>query len=125
MATLADPASARFMRAASGFRRQRSADFTMMVGLGENRLLLTVVNGAVEQIRNLADLRPLTAWDFAVTADNETWSKFWEAVPSAGWHDLFALTRNGHMRIEGNLHPFMAHLQFIKDLLASPREAQA
>jgi len=33
--------------------------------------------------------------------------------------------RRGELAIEGNLQPLMAHLQFVKDLLATGREAQA
>lgn len=45
-----------------------------------------------------------------------------EPVPKPGWHDLFALCKRGAMRIEGGLHPFMANLQYFKDLVALPRE---
>jgi len=36
-------------------------------------------------------------------------------------HDLLALTKRGEAIIEGELHPFMIHLQYFKDLLALPR----
>jgi hypothetical protein len=42
-------------------------------------------------------------------------------VPRAGYHDLFALTRFGHARIEGDLQPLMANLRYVKDVLAAPR----
>ena len=58
-------------------------------------------------------------------ASEAAWSRFWQAVPDAGWHDIFALAKRGELRIEGNLQPLMAHLQFVKDLVASPREVQA
>jgi hypothetical protein len=31
------------------------------------------------------------------------------------------LTKRGEGVLEGDLHPFMAHLQYFKDLLALPR----
>ena len=34
---------------------------------------------------------------------------------------LFALFKRGLLRIEGDLHPFMANLLYIKDVLAAPR----
>jgi len=34
---------------------------------------------------------------------------------------LFALTKRGEAVLEGDLHPFMTHLQYFKDLLALPR----
>ena len=117
-------AMAHFVSAASCFRRSRNTGFTMMVGVGGQRALLRVREGAVAEVHDLATLRPLTSWDFSVIAEAETWRRFWRPVPEAGWHDLFALTRNGRMQLEGNLHPLMANLQFVKDVLASPRHQE-
>jgi len=114
----------RFVDAAGVFQRTRTLRFTMMVGIGQVRLLVSVCDGRVDAIHALASLRPLTSWDFAVIAPVLSWKRFWEAVPEPGWHDVFALTRHNRMQIEGNLQPFMAHLQFVKDLLASPRREQ-
>ena len=120
-------AAQRFIHAAHRFRPFRSprtASFTMMVGFGGVRLLVKVHHGTLDSIHNLAGLRPLTSWDFAIVAPAMAWHRFWETVPDAGWHDVFALTRHNRMQVEGNLHPFMANLQFVKDLLASPRTEQ-
>ena len=116
-----DAAVTRFIHAAQSICRPRSADFHMKVGIGTRELLVKVGHGAVECIDDMAALRPLTPWDFSVTAEADSWQRFWNVVPDAGWHDIFALMRFGRMRVEGNLHPFMAHLQFVKDLLAAPR----
>ena len=56
-----------------------------------------------------------------VRAPAEAWQKFWEPVPAPGYHDIFAMTKGGHARVEGNLQPLMANLRYIKDLLAAPR----
>ena len=42
-------------------------------------------------------------------------------MPKAGFHDLLALTKRGEAVVEGELHPFMTHLQYFKDVLALPR----
>jgi hypothetical protein len=42
-------------------------------------------------------------------------------MPEAGWHDIFALMKRKEARVEGDLRPFMANLQYIKDLLSAPR----
>ena len=47
--------------------------------------------------------------------------EYWRPEPEPGWHDLLALTKRGEASLEGDLHPFMAHLQYFKDLLALPR----
>ena len=43
-------------------------------------------------------------------------------MPRPGWHDLLALTKRGEAALEGDLHPFMANLQYFKDVLALPRQ---
>ncbi len=85
--------------------------------------------GAAQIVLNIRDGRPavadrvavLASWDIAIRAGAETWAALWQPVPKAGWHDLFALTKRGAMRIEGSLQPFMANLQYFKDLVTLPR----
>lgn len=121
---LDEKAASRFVHSARHFHRPRLANLTLMIGIGSRRLLLRIENGAIKSIDDLASLRPLTSWDVSLTASAEDWQRFWETVPTAGWHDIFALTRYNRMHIEGNLHLFMSHLQFVKDLLASPRSQE-
>ena len=64
-------------------------------------------------------------WRFAYRARPEAWMEFWQPMPKAGWHDLLALTKRGAATLEGDLHPFIANLQYFKDLLALPREVRA
>ena len=42
-------------------------------------------------------------------------------MPAPGWHDLLALTKREEATLEGDLHLFMTHLQYFKDVLALPR----
>ena len=58
---------------------------------------------------------------FQISATAEGWRRFWEPIPEPGWHDLLALTKRGAARIDGDLHPLLANLQYFKDLLAAPR----
>ena len=44
-------------------------------------------------------------------------------MPAAGYHDLFALTKSGQARVEGDLRPLMANLRYVKDVLAKPRRS--
>ena len=41
-------------------------------------------------------------------------------MPAPGYHDVFAMAKAGHARIEGDLVPLMANLRYVKDLLALP-----
>jgi hypothetical protein len=74
----------------------------------------------------IVDLTPapvlMRSWRFAYRASSVAWAAYWQSEPRPGWHDLLALTKRGEATIEGDLHPFMAHLQYFKDVLALPRQ---
>ncbi len=96
-----------------------TADFA--IGIGSATLVVSVVAGAVTAVaRGPFLLRP---WSFAIRAEAEGWRQFLEPYPRPGWNDIMAMTKRGAARIEGDLQPLMANLQFIKDVLASPRSA--
>ncbi|MCC7548358.1 MAG: hypothetical protein IT532_11390 [Burkholderiales bacterium] len=99
--------------------RGRHLHTRCMIEIGTTRFLLHVDGGRVPECRS--PLPPLSSWDFAIRGSVRAWDGLWTAVPSPGWHDLFALSRRGEMRFEGSLHPFLANLQYFKDLLALPR----
>ena len=63
----------------------------------------------------------MRSWRFSYRATSAAWTEYWQPMPKPGWHDLFALTKRGEAVLEGDLHPFMAHLQYFKDVLALPR----
>lgn len=73
----------------------------------------------------IVDLTPapvlMRSWRFSYRASSTAWSEYWQPAPRPGFHDLLALTKRGEAVLEGDLHPFMAHLQYFKDLLALPR----
>jgi len=113
----------RFTQTALTFAKSRPVHVDMLVQFDDVPVIVRIRDGRVTEIveKGVA----LQSWDFAVKGSAEGWSQFWLAMPPAGWHDLLALNKRGAFTIEGHLHPLMAHLQFIKDLLASPREAVA
>lgn len=63
----------------------------------------------------------MRSWTFSYRASPAAWAEFWKPVPRPGWHDLLALTKSGEAVLEGDLYPFMTHLQYFKDVLALPR----
>jgi hypothetical protein len=73
----------------------------------------------------IVDMTPapvlMRAWRFAYRASPAAFAAYWQPMPAAGWHDLLALTKRGEATLEGDIHPFMTHLQYFKDLLALPR----
>ena len=104
-------------------RRGRFLTVDFLVGIAEAPFYLGVVEGQLRRLERGPRLLRATA--FSLRGSEVAWRAFWQAVPQPGWHDLFALSKRGELSFEGNLQPFMAHLQFIKDLLALPRHARA
>ena len=78
-----------------------------------------IERGRIESIqRGPVFLRP---WSFSVKAPEDAWLKHWETFPEAGWHDIFAMEKIGEVEIKGDLHPMMANLRYVKEVLSSPR----
>ena len=100
-------------------RRGRYLSTTFLVETGDTAWLVSVHEGHVTRVERGPFL--MRAWSFAVRASEEAWQRFWEPVPAAGWHDLFAMTKGGHATVEGDLRPLMANLRYVKDVLAKPR----
>jgi hypothetical protein len=100
-------------------RRGRYLTTTFLVETGTTAWLVSVHEGRVSRVERGPFL--MRAWSFAVRASDDAWRRFWEPVPAAGWHDLFAMTKGGHATVEGDLQPLMANLRYVKDVLAKPR----
>ena len=100
-------------------RRGRFLSTRFLVGIGETEHLVHVHEGRIERV----DRGPLVmpSWCFALRGSAEAWRVFWQTVPPPGYHDLFALAKRGLITIEGDLHPLMANLFYVKDVLAAPR----
>jgi len=100
-------------------RRGRYLSATFLVEVGATTWLVTVHEGRVTRVECGPFL--MRDWAFAVRASDEAWRRYWEPMPAPGFHDLLAMTKFGHARIDGDLRPFMAHLRYVKDLLTLPR----
>lgn len=98
--------------------RHCTCDF--LVEVGEDSYLLAVRDGCLQTVRR-GPFR-MRAWTFALRAPAACWQQFWSACPPRGFQDIFAMSRYGHMRIEGDIGPLLTHLRFFKELLALPRE---
>ena len=104
-------------------RRGRFLTTTFLLEADDAAWLIRVVEGRIERVERGPFL--MRAFSFAIRAPRESWQRFWEPVPAPGYHDLFAMSRNGHARIEGDLLPLMTHLRYIQDVLSSPRRPSA
>jgi hypothetical protein len=103
--------------------RGRTLSTDCLVEIGSLPLLLRIDAGSIRECRS--ELPLLCSWDLAVRGSVQAWTALWQNPPPPGWHDLFALSKRGEMTFEGNLQPFLAHLQYFKDVLALPRTAGA
>lgn len=104
-------------------RRGRFVDTTFLVEVGDVSYLVRIAQGQVASVARGPFNMP--GFSFALRAPREAWDRFWQQPPPAGFHDLFALMKRRLLRLEGDLHPFMANLLYFKGVMASLRNAGA
>lgn len=102
-------------------RRGRWLTTECRVEIGNEPFFLSIRDGSLASFDRGPRLMRSTA--FTVRATNEAWTNYWQPVPEAGWHDLFALTKRGVAAMDGDLRPLLQNLQYFKDLLALPRNS--
>jgi hypothetical protein len=100
-------------------RRGALCNAELEAGIGEVMYYLKIAAGHVVVLERQPKL--MRPWQFALRATAEAWRKFWMPVPEPGWHDLSALTKRGVAKLEGDITPYMTHLQFFKDMFDAPR----
>lgn len=99
--------------------RGRSLDVDCLLGPSTQPFHLAIRAGRIVDMAPAPVL--MRSWRFSFRATPAALAAHWQTMPPAGWHDLLALTKRGQATLEGDLHPFMTHLQYFKDLLALPR----
>ena len=100
--------------------RGRYLSTTFMLEIGDRGHLVKIHEGRVVSITPGPFVTP--NYSFALRAPREEWETFWQQMPPPGYSDIFALFKRGKLRIEGDLHPFMANLLYLKDVLVAPRK---
>ena len=100
-------------------RRGAQLTTTFLLAVDDVEFLIRVVDGRLRAVERGPFL--LRSWSFAVRAPADAWASFWQPLPAPGYHDLFAMKKLGVARVEGDLWPLMAHLRYVKDVLAAPR----
>ena len=103
-------------------KRGRYVDCSMLIEAGEERHLVRIREGAVAEVATAGPL--MSNFTFALRAPREAWEKFLAPQPPPGFTDVFALQRKKLLRIEGDLHPFMANLRYFKEVLACARRKE-
>ena len=100
--------------------RGRFVDTTFMIAIDDTYYLLRIQAGRVVKVTPGPFITP--DFSFALRASRSVWEKFWQPLPPLGFTDVFALVKQKLMRVEGDIHPFMANLLYFKDVIASPRQ---
>jgi hypothetical protein len=100
-------------------RRGRFVDTTFMIAIDDADTLIRIQEGRVTKVTPGPFITP--DYSFALRASREVWEKFWQPLPPLGFTDVFALVKQKLMRVEGDIHPFMANLLYFKDVIAAPR----
>ncbi len=101
-------------------RRGRFVDTTFMVAIDEAYTLIRIQEGRIVKVTPGPFITP--DYSFALRASRGVWEKFWQPLPPLGFTDIFALVKQKLMRVEGDIHPFMANLLYFKDVIAAPRQ---
>ncbi len=101
-------------------RRGRFVDTTFMIAIDEVYTLIRVQEGRVAKVTPGPFITP--DYSFALRASRAVWEKFWQPLPPLGFTDIFALVKQKLMKVEGDIHPFMANLLYFKDVIAAPRK---
>ena len=106
-------------RAPALILRGRALDCECLLGPLDHPFHVSIRGGRI------VDLAPapvlMRSWRFSYRASPIAWAEYWKPAPRPVWHDLLALTKRDEAVLEGDLHPFMMHLQYFKDMLALPR----
>jgi hypothetical protein len=103
-------------------RRGQYLDTTFLLQIGAEGWLVTVEKGRITSLKR--EGLPLVPYSFALRASHEAWTEFWKRIPKPGYHDLIAMTKFRHLKVDGDLKLFMTHLRYVKDALASLRDAR-
>ena len=101
--------------------RYCSAEFMLAADAAECHLHVT--KGHLDEVVD-GPFR-MRSWQFAIRAPLSAWQEFWMPQPAVGFNDIFAMTRYGHARIDGDIAPLLANLRYIKEVLALPRQVDA
>ena len=103
--------------------RGRFVDTTFMIAIDDTYYLLRIQEGRLTKVTPGPFITP--DYSFALRASRSVWEKFWQPLPPLDFTDVFALVKQKLMRVEGDIHPFMANLLYFKDVIAAPRKEAA
>jgi hypothetical protein len=86
----------------------------------EVNYLVSIRQGRIDSVKK--GVFAESDWIFALRASADTWQAFWQALPAPGYHDIMAMLKLRHLKMEGDLYPLMSHLLYFKDVLTVLRQ---
>ncbi|WP_353236004.1 hypothetical protein [Diaphorobacter ruginosibacter] len=99
--------------------RGRFTHALLKISIDTATYLMEIRGGKITQLTREMPL--FQTADLSIRANAQAWAALWEKFPRPGSHDIFALHKRGAMAIEGNSHLLFSNLQYIKDVLSTPR----
>jgi len=104
-------------------RRGRHVHTTFLIAVDNADHLVRVAEGRIVSVTPGPFITP--NYSFALRAARDSWEKLWSGTPIQGYTDIFALVKKKLLRIEGDLHPFMANLLYFKGVIAAGTHKEA
>jgi hypothetical protein len=101
-------------------RRGRYLNTTCQLIIGDQSVLLRIIDGRIAELRQGAFATRSTT--FAIIGRPDVWRRFLAADLPPGDHDLFAFLKRQELRVVGDFHPLMSHLLYFKGVFACLRE---
>src|SRR4051812_2855240 len=104
-------------------RRGRFLTTTFLIEAGSAQWLVSIVEGRIASVTQGPFVMP--SWSFALRAPQAEWEQFLAANPRPGSNDLMAMIKRRVLKVEGDLHVFMANLRYFKEALEKLRTTRA
>ena len=95
---------------------------TVLLKVDEADYYLVFDRGALAAIQSGPSRK--TPWRFALSTDSEALTKFWQARPEPGFHDIFGLVKIGRGRVDGDILNLVKNLRFFKEFMALGRDVE-
>jgi hypothetical protein len=99
--------------------RGRHVSTSFLLQVDQAEYLIQILDGRIASVKK--GPFPIADWVFALRAREAAWVEFLQVIPKPGFHDVMAMLKLKHLKMEGDLYPLMSHLLYFKDVLASVR----
>lgn len=99
--------------------RGRHVSTSFLLQVDQAEYVIQILAGRIAAVKK--GPFPISDWVFALRASEASWVEFLKPIPKPGFHDVMAMLKLKHLKMEGDLYPLMSHLLYFKDVLASVR----